>query len=89
VGFEVLDGLDFAVGGNQAADGAAFDCGGANLQRAGPGEDGDQSQSCDDYSDAKPGAAFGRGPSVGSVRVVIGCCQPGYLSSCGADYCKH
>jgi hypothetical protein len=41
VGFEVLDGLYFAIGGNQAADGASLHRGGANLQGAGPGENGD------------------------------------------------
>ncbi len=51
VGLEILDGFNFAVGGNQAADGAALHCGGANPQGSGPNENRDQSEGGNDDTD--------------------------------------
>ena len=70
--FEILDGLHFAIGGNQAADGSALHVSGANL-RGGPGrvKIGMMASSASD-PDREPGAAFTRGGP--SIRIV-GCCQ--------------
>ena len=85
VRLEVADGFDFAVGGDQTADWPAFDCGGANPQRAGAREDRDDSKRDGDGSDTQPGTAFARGTSV---RIVVGSCQLVIFSGCGEDDCK-
>ena len=72
VRFEVADGFDFSVGGDQAADRSASDCGGANPQGPGTREDRDESQRNGDGSETQPRAAFARGTSV---RIVVGSCQ--------------
>jgi hypothetical protein len=41
VRFEVATGLDFAVGGDEAANWSALDCGGANPQWGSPRENWD------------------------------------------------
>ena len=41
VRFEIADGFNFAVGGDEAANGAALDCGGSNPQGGRPREDRD------------------------------------------------
>jgi hypothetical protein len=81
VRFEILDGLGFAVGGDQAADGAALHRGSANIQRARLGEERDYGER-GEQSQCPPDSALGRrGPSI---RIIVGCCQP-VIFQCAAS----
>jgi len=73
VRFEILNGLNFAVGGNESANGAAGDSGGANFERAGTSEDRDNCQRGEN-SDGYPGARLAESGAA-SIRIV-GRCQP-------------
>jgi hypothetical protein len=72
VRLKIADGFHFAVGGNQAANGSALDCGGANSQGAGACEDRDKSKGGNEHTHPQPSPALARGPSI---RIVVGSCQ--------------
>jgi hypothetical protein len=75
---EIVQRLNFAVGGDQAADGTALDGGDVHGERRAAGEDGDEDYGSND-SGGKPGVAA---PARGvSIRIVVVRCQILFVSS--------
>ena len=65
---EVLNGLNLAVGGNQAANGTTLNRSGVNGKRRAAGEDGDEDSGGDD-SGGQPGVAAAARRM--SIRIVV------------------
>jgi hypothetical protein len=72
VGFEVLDGLDLSIGGDEGANGSAYDRRAVYAKSATTGEDGDEQGGGGDSGDEPVQAAAGGR----SVRIVVARCQP-------------
>src|SRR5216684_2936979 len=70
MGFEILDRLDFAVGGNQAADGSPFDGGGAYSYRIAARKNGNEYCRDDDACDQPVPASARRSLASRSIRIV-------------------
>ena len=84
VRLKILDGLNFSIGGDQAANRPALHRRGADAQRALARENWDESDQ-GNGADREPRAPLSVRNT--SVRIVVGC-QPVIFSGCGRDYCK-
>jgi hypothetical protein len=72
VSFEILYGLDLAIGGNEAPDGSALDRGCSDSQRGRAVEKGD-GRKCREHTDGDQSACLARG---GMPIRIVGCYQP-------------